>query len=96
MGRPHQVIDTLNFVRGGSTAFTSADGSFKGVDGKSYNADVYRDAIASLWKVLRTDPQNHIYDDHQGRAPNPLMGNYVDSTNLWANNTRIWIDLEHV
>ena len=94
-GRPasQHVIDTLNFVRGGWTAF-SKGGAFVGTGGQA-DADVYRDAIASMWRVLRTDATNPVYDDHRGMVPDPRMGMYLDSKNLWANDTRIWINVEH-
>lgn len=96
-GRPanQHVIDTLNFVRGGWTAFSSG-GSFWGAGGVRSEAEIYRDAIASMYRVLRSDPTNPLYDDGQGKVPHPRMGMYLDSKNLWANNTRIWIRVVHV
>ena len=95
-GRTEHLRDTLNFVRGGGSAF---DNNGK-ITFKSLEPDTkdYINAIASIYRELRWYGKpakgKGQWDDTKGvsEGANKDIPSW-DSANLWANNSRIWIDI---
>lgn len=88
----NHVRDALNYERGGPTAFTG-NGKFIDRYNQPADAEVYRNAIASIYRELLERPHDPMYNDGEGIRPDPSNKQYHDSTNLWANNTRLWADV---
>ena len=91
----NHVRDALNYVRGGVTAFEH-NGNFNHKLKKPADAEVYRNAIASIYRELFERPHDPMYDDGEGFKDDLSKKQYHDSTNLWANNTRLWVDVPPV
>lgn len=91
----NHVRDALNYVRGGVTAFEH-NGKFNDKLKKPADAEVYRNAIASIYRELFERPHDPMYDDGEGFKADLSNKQYHDSTNLWANNTRLWVDVPPV
>ena len=97
-GRTEHLKDTLNFVRGGGSAF-AADGTFPNAANEKDTSD-YINAVASIYRELRKiAPAGRAgqWDDTMGvsKGADKDIPTW-DSANLWANNSRIRIDIKHI
>ena len=99
--RTEHLKDTLNFVRGGGSAFKANGKITFYTDSHEPDTSDYINAIASIYRELRWYEKQAKgkgrWDDLMGvsdEASKDIPS--WDSTNLWANNSRIWIDIPHI
>lgn len=88
LGQGRHTEDTLNYLRGGSSAFTTAPVHvhFQSI---YWNKDIdttadYRNAIARIYALLRNHAHDATFDDGSSLA---------EADNLYHNNVRINIDV---
>ena len=94
--RDRRLKDTLNFLRGGFPTFQDHNGTIFNSSLED-NTDDYLNAIASIYWELRWNAKGPTSPWHDGMEAdqlkhNPAISNW-EPENLYANNTRIWINI---
>ncbi len=95
--RTEHLKNTLNFIRGGRSAFEAGGKITFYTKSKEPDTSDYINAIASIYRELRKikpgQPAGQ-WNDNEGvsKGSDSNIPNW-DSSSLWANNSRIRIDI---